>query len=45
MPRAAELSDFEHGMIVGLHLGEKHMLQEITAIVKCSKGAIQSVIE
>jgi len=45
MPRAGELSDFERGMIVGLHLGEKHTYQEIAAIVKRSKGAIQGVIE
>ena len=43
MPRAGELSDFERGMIVGLHLGEKY--QEIAAIVKRSKGTIQGVIE
>jgi len=45
MPRAGELSDFERGMIVGLHLGKKHTYQEIAAIVKRSKGAIQGVIE
>jgi len=45
MPRAGELSDFERGMIVGLHLGKKHMYQEIAAIVKRSKGTIQGVIE
>ena len=45
MPRAAELSDFERGMIVGLHLGKRHTQQEIAVIVKRSKGAIQGVIE
>jgi len=45
MPRAGELSDFERVMIVGLHLGKKHTHQEIAAIVKRSKGAIQGVIE
>ena len=44
MPRAGELSDFERGMIVGLHLGKKHTYQEIAAIVKRSKGAIQGDI-
>ena len=45
MPRAGGLSDFECGIIVGLHLGEKHTYQKIAAIVKRSKGAIQGVIE
>jgi len=45
MPRATELTDFEHGMIIGLHLGGKHTHQEIAAIVRRSKGAVQGVIE
>jgi transposase len=45
MPRATELTDFERGIIVGLHLGGKHTHQEIAAIVRRSKGAVQGVIE
>ena len=45
MPRATELTDFERGMIVGLHLGGKHTHKEIAAIVRRSKGAVQGVIE
>lgn len=45
MPRATELTDFERGMIIGLHLGGKHTHQEIAAIVRRSKGAVQGVIE
>ena len=45
MPRSLEFTDFERGMIIGLHLGEWHSFSEIAVILKCSKGAVQGVIE
>jgi transposase len=45
MPRSLEFTDFERGMIIGLHLGEWHSFSEIAVILKCFKGAVQGVIE